>query len=124
MAARRVAGEDEPLREAARVRDGEQDVMERAGPATTRIADAAVFDVSRRDSRAAQGLTEMAGVDQVVRCLPRPAVEHQSERIRARPPQIAELQRLASVRDSLVRRWRRWVREDVCGDPDHLASID
>src|SRR5207244_3422224 len=82
VSAGRVTDENEPLSEIMCMCDRAQDVLERAGPAATRIADATVLDVPRRNAFVAERVAEVSYVDEVVCRLPRASVEDDRERAR------------------------------------------
>ncbi len=81
-------------------------VLERARPASARIADPPVLDVPGCDSGGGQGRAEMAEMRQVVAIAPEAAVDRDCAGVRPgsiRHPQVSELERLGAVRDAPIR---------------------
>jgi hypothetical protein len=132
LAARRMAEQRDAVevewtraRELVDVVDGAKDIVESAGPAAAGIAEAPVLDVPRRDPVRGEIEAQMAGVGEVVDCLPVPTVHHDGDRMRAGArgkPQVAELERIGPVRDACVGVGRRRVVEDVRARPRHASS--
>src|SRR5262249_44844208 len=80
------------------VGDAQVDVLLRSRPAASGIADPAVFEAPRRDSRLGQSDAQVPRMCEVVDRLPEAAVDYDDERKRpvsgGREAQVAELQRL------------------------------
>src|SRR5581483_7476079 len=88
-------------------------VLKSPRPRATLIADAPVFKAPRRHARSGQRVTESGQMIQVVFRKPAPAVNHDHYGMRAvasGQAQVAELRRVAAVRDAMIsRRFRELV---------------
>src|SRR5947209_5136087 len=64
---------------------GRGHVLKRSGPAATRVSDASILDVPRRESNLRQSMAQMTSVEQMVFRSPEPSVNVDDHRMRSRP---------------------------------------